>query len=61
MNCPFRNFEECPEHNKKGGCSFWIAYTTNREGIEAHIERLRSYPHASASLGKRKQPWDSRG
>ena len=20
MNCPFRNFEDCPEHSKKGGC-----------------------------------------
>lgn len=38
MNCPFRNFEECPEHNKKGGCSFWISYATNREGLEALIE-----------------------
>lgn len=38
MNCPFRNFEECPEHNKKGGCSFWIAYTSNRDAMEAHME-----------------------
>mgnify|MGYP006991660231 CR=1 FL=1 len=38
MNCPFRNFEECPEHNKKGGCSFWLSYATNREGLEAQIE-----------------------
>ena len=38
MNCPFRNFEECPEHNKKGGCAFWLAYGTNREGVEAQIE-----------------------
>lgn len=38
MNCPFRNFEECPEHNKKGGCSFWIAYATNNQGTEAHME-----------------------
>lgn len=38
MNCPFRNFEECPEHNKKGGCSFWISYATHREGLEALIE-----------------------
>lgn len=38
MNCPFRNFDECPEHNKKNGCSFWIAYTTNKDSLEAHIE-----------------------
>ena len=38
MNCPFRNFEECPEHNKKGGCSFWISYTSNREGLESQME-----------------------
>ena len=26
-NCPF-NHEECPEHNKKGGCQFWIEYSS---------------------------------
>lgn len=38
MRCPFRNFEECPEHNKQNGCSFWIAYSSNREGLDAHME-----------------------
>lgn len=38
MNCPFRDFEECPEHNKKGGCSFWLSYTANRHNIEAQVE-----------------------
>lgn len=38
MHCPFRNFEECPEHNKKGGCSFWMAYASSREGLDAHMD-----------------------
>ena len=38
MNCPFRNFEECPEHSKKGGCSFWLSYTVNRPNAEAQVE-----------------------
>lgn len=38
MDCPLRNFQECPEHNKKNGCGFWMAYSTNREGMEAHME-----------------------
>lgn len=38
MNCPFRNFEECPGHGKKGGCVFWLSYTANRHNAEAHIE-----------------------
>lgn len=38
MRCPFRNFEDCPEHNKQNGCSFWIAYSSNREGLDAHME-----------------------
>jgi len=36
--CPFRNFEECPEHNKKGGCIFWLNYSTNSQVTEARIE-----------------------
>ena len=36
--CPFRNFEECPEHNKKGGCSLWLSYTTNSQVTEAQVE-----------------------
>ena len=38
MNCPFRNFEECPEHNKKGGCAFWLSYAANRQNVEAQVE-----------------------
>lgn len=38
MNCPFRNFEACPEHNKKGGCAFWLSYTANRQSLEAQVE-----------------------
>lgn len=38
MNCPFRNFEECPEHNKKNGCAFWMSYSINRQCVESQIE-----------------------
>lgn len=36
--CPFRNFEECPEHNKKGGCTMWLSYTANNAAAEASVE-----------------------
>lgn len=36
--CPYKNFEECPQHNKKGGCEFWLSYTTNSESTDAKIE-----------------------
>lgn len=38
MNCPFRNSEEYPEHNKKGGCAFWLSYTVNCPNAEAQVE-----------------------
>ena len=38
MNCPFRNFEDCPEHSKKGGCAFWLSYAANRQNVEAQVE-----------------------
>lgn len=36
--CPYRNFEECPQHNKKGGCEFWLSYSSNSESTDAKIE-----------------------
>lgn len=36
--CPYRNFEECPEHNKKGGCCFWISYTSKSGVTDAQME-----------------------
>lgn len=36
--CPFRNFEDCPEHNKKGGCALWLSYSANNAAAEAHVE-----------------------
>lgn len=36
--CPYKNFEECPQHNKKGGCEFWLSYNTNSETTDAKIE-----------------------
>ncbi len=29
--CPYKNFEECPQHNKRGGCEFWLSYSSNSE------------------------------
>jgi len=36
--CPFRNFEDCPEHNKKGGCSLWLSYSANNAAADAQVE-----------------------
>ena len=36
--CPLRNFEECPEHNKKGGCEWWIGYTSNSGVTDANMQ-----------------------
>lgn len=36
--CPYRNFEECPQHNKKGGCEFWISYSSNSETSNSKLE-----------------------
>ena len=36
--CPYRNFKECPKHNKNGGCELWMDYTTNRKDVDAKIE-----------------------
>lgn len=36
--CPFRNFEDCPEHNKKGGCNLWLSYSANNVATDAHVE-----------------------
>lgn len=38
--CPFRNFEACPEHNKSGGCTLWLAYagTSPTTGTEVNME-----------------------
>lgn len=56
--CPLRNFEECPQHNKKGGCEWWMAYASNSGVTDAHMEGcaivlgpLLQIEHANA-LGK---------
>ena len=36
--CPLRNFEECPEHNKKGGCEWWLGYASNSDSSDARLE-----------------------
>ena len=36
--CPYRNFEECPQHNKKGGCEFWLSYSSNSKTTDAKCE-----------------------
>ena len=35
--CPLRNFESCPEHNKKGGCQFWLTYASSTGTTEANV------------------------
>lgn len=36
--CPLRNFEECPEHNKKGGCEWWIGYSSKTGVTDANMQ-----------------------
>lgn len=36
--CPFRNFEDCPEHSKKGGCAMWMSYTGGKDTMNASFE-----------------------
>ncbi len=36
--CPYRNFDECPQHNKKGGCEFWMSYSSTSGVTEAAME-----------------------
>lgn len=36
--CPYRNFEECPQHNKRGGCEFWLSYHSNSESTDSKLE-----------------------
>ena len=36
--CPLRNFEECPQHNKKGGCEWWIGYHSKTGITDADMQ-----------------------
>ena len=36
--CPLKNFEECPEHNKKGGCEWWMAYSSKSGVTDANMQ-----------------------
>lgn len=36
--CPYKNFEECPQHNKRGGCEFWLSYSSNSESLDGKLE-----------------------
>lgn len=36
--CPFRNFEECPEHNRKGGCALWMSYSGSKDSMNTSFE-----------------------
>lgn len=36
--CPLRNFEECPEHNRKGGCEWWIGYSSKSGVTDANMQ-----------------------
>lgn len=36
--CPYRNFEDCPQHNKKGGCELWMSYSGKGGVTDANME-----------------------
>ena len=36
--CPLRNFEECPQHSKKGGCEWWLGYSSKSGVTDARME-----------------------
>ena len=36
--CPFKNFEDCPEHSKRGGCAMWMSYTGGKDTMNASFE-----------------------
>ena len=36
--CPFKGFEECPEHSKKGGCALWMSYSGGKDSMQASFE-----------------------
>lgn len=36
--CPLKNFEECPQHNKKGGCEWWIGYSSKSGVTDASMQ-----------------------
>ena len=41
-NCPFRNFEKCPESNGDEGCQLWVSYKMNGENGETITEGCAS-------------------
>ena len=36
--CPFKGFEECPEHSKKGGCALWMSDSGGKDSMQASFE-----------------------
>ncbi len=36
--CPYRNFEDCPQHNKKGRCELWMSYSGKGGVTDANME-----------------------
>ena len=36
--CPFRGFDECPEHSKKGGGALWMSYSGSKDSMQASFE-----------------------
>ena len=36
--CPFRNFQECPQHSKAGGCELWMSYSGSKASLESRME-----------------------
>lgn len=53
--CPLRNFEECPQHNKRGGCEWWMGYHSksgvtdaDMQGCAVVLQPLLQLEHANA-------------
>lgn len=41
-NCPFHNFEKCPENNGNEGCQLWVSYKINNGDNETTTEGCAS-------------------
>lgn len=36
--CPFRNFQDCPQHSKTSGCELWMTYSGSKDSLESRME-----------------------
>lgn len=47
--CPFKGFEECPEHSKKGGCALWMSYSGGEGQYAGELRGMRIDAHSHAA------------